>query len=117
MVSPEQWQVLSAFREAIEFEYTKNVLSRPERLQSYQETVQTLVDSLSKYGLDTSNAEQVYFLLAGITSSISFINQYFNMVCNDPHMMAHLSETGVFLGYLVRELCFVAEAPGIGATA
>ena len=110
-VTNEQWNTLDAFRQAIEAEYTKSVLGKPERLPAYNETVQTLVDSLERYGLDKSNPEQIYFLLAGIVSSLSFIQQYFNMVCNDQHMMAHLAETGVFLGYLVRELCYLAEAP------
>ena len=113
MISTENWDVLNDFRQAIEEEYIKNVLGRPERLPAYEETVNTLCESLDRYGIDRSNPEQVYYLLAGIVSSISFIHQYFNMVCNDPHMMSHLSETGVFLGYLVRQLCFDAEAPAL----
>lgn len=116
MISTEQWAVLDNFRQAVELEYSKNVLARPERLAAYQETVETLVESLERYGLDRHDADQVYYFLAGAVSSLSFISQYFHMVCNDPHMMSHLSETGIFLGYLVRELCFEVEAPVVGAS-
>lgn len=111
MISAEQWAAIQAFRGAVELEYNKNVLGKPERLPAYKETVETLIQSLERYGIDRHNPEAVYFFISGIVSSVSFISQYFNMVCNDPHMMGHLSETSVFLGYLVRELCFDAEAP------
>lgn len=117
MISPEQWAVLNNFRTSIEAEYVKQVLGKPERLPAYEETINTLRESLDRYGIDKSNPDEVYFLLAGIVSALSFISTYFNMVCNDGHMMAHLSETGVFLGYLVRELCYDADAPLLGATA
>src|ERR1700752_3491522 len=117
MITAEQWAVLDNFRQAVELEYSKHVLSKPERLAAYKETVGKLVGSLDRYGIDREDVDQVYCFLAGAVSSISFISQYFNMVCNDPHMMAHLSETGIFLGYLVRELCFAANAPTIGAAA
>lgn len=111
MISAEQWAVLDSFRAAVDLEYNKNVLGKPERLPAYQETVQTLIESLERYGINRQDPDQVYYFLAGVVSSISFISQYFHMVCNDPHMMGHLSETSIFLGYLVRELCFEAEAP------
>lgn len=111
MITADQWKVMDGFRGAVEAEYCKNVLGRPERLPAYEETVQTLIESLERYGVNKNDPEQVYYLLAGIVSSISFITQYFHMVCNDQHMMSHLSETGIFLGYLVRELCYAVEAP------
>lgn len=115
MVSELQWDQLTAFRTAVEQEYIKNVLGKPERLPAYEETIHTLRDSLERYGIDREDAEQVYYFVAGTVSAISFISQYFTMVCSDAHMMAHLAESGIFLGYLVRELCFDAEAPVIGA--
>lgn len=111
MITTDQWEVLNSFREAIEMEYQKNVLGKPERLPAYEDTVRTLCESLERYGIDRQDPEQVFYLLAGIVSSLSFIHQYFGMVCSDAHMMSHLAETGVFLGYLVRELCFEANAP------
>lgn len=114
MITTEQWDALHNFRGAIELEYNKNVISKPERLPAYQETVQTLIESLERYGINRNDPEDVYYYLAGVVSSISFISQYFQMVCSDQHMMGHLSETAVFLGYLVRELCFDVEAPALG---
>lgn len=117
MITAEQWKVLDGFRGAIEMEYVKSVMGKPERLPAYEETISTLMESLDRYGIDKNDPEQVFYFLAGVLSSISFISTYFSMVCNDGHMMAHLSETGIFLGYLVRELCFAVEAPVIGAVA
>ena len=113
MVTQEQWSVLDNFRAAVEREYITNVLGKPERLPAYEETSATLRESLDRYGIDRNDPEQVYPLLAGIVSTISFISAYFNTVCNDRHMMAHLAESGIFLGYLVRELCYEVEAPGV----
>lgn len=115
MVTAEQWQVLDSFRATVEAEYTKNVATKPERLISYDDTVGVLKDSLEKYGIESTDPEQVFYFLAGMASSISFIHQYFNVVCHDPHMMAHLGEAATFLGYLSRELCFDAEAPEVAA--
>lgn len=114
MVSQEQWAVLDTFRETIEREYVDNVLGKPERLPAYEETITTLRESLERYGINRADPEQVYPLLAGMISALSFISAYFNTVCNDRHMMSHLAESGIFLGYLIRELCYESEAPSIG---
>lgn len=117
MISAEQWQVLAPFRTGIEAEYTRSVLGKPERLPAYADTLTVLQDALDNYSLDRRDAEQVYALVAGIVSTINFINQYFNVVCNDPHMMSHLGEAVVFMGYLVRELCYGVDAPLVTAEA
>jgi hypothetical protein len=111
MVTAEQWEALADFRKSIEAEYQKNVQGKPERLPAYDETIGVLKEATSRYGIDTEDPEQVYVLSAGIVSTISFISQYFNVVCHDMHMMGHLSEAAIFMGYLVRELCFVDGAP------
>lgn len=115
MVTVDQWAVLNDFRTTVEDEYNRNVVSKPERLISYDDTIGVLKESLEKYGLDTTDPNDVYYLLAGLASSISFIHQYFQVVCHDPHMMAHLAEASTFLGYLARELCYDVDAPAVGA--
>lgn len=115
MITPEQWTQLDEFRKGIEAEYVRSVNGKPERLPAYDETLGVLKEALDRYGVDQENMEQVYFLCAGIVSSLAFVNQYFQVVCSDPHMMAHLSEAAIFMGYLVRELCFGVEAPVVTA--
>jgi hypothetical protein len=108
-ITQEQWDLFASFREGVEAEYTRSVLTKPERLTSYAETTGILQEAISQYGIDRDNPEQVYYTIVGIVSTISFLAQYLNTVCNDPHMMGHISESAVFMGYLVRELCFGVE--------
>lgn len=113
MISTEQWDNFNDFRKSIEAEYLKNVQGKPERLPAYDETIGVLKEATERYGIDKNDPEQVYYFVSGVVSTISFISQYFNVVCNDPHMMGHLSEAAIFMGYLCRELCYVEGAPSI----
>lgn len=113
MITAEQWQLLQPFREGVEAEYTRSVVGKPERLPAYEETIGVLKEAIEKYGVNKDDPEQVYYTVAGMVSALSFISQYFAVVCSDQHMMGHLSEAGVFLGYLARELCYVEGAPAV----
>lgn len=113
MISAEQWELFRPFREGIEAEYTRSVTNKPERLPAYEETIGVLKEAIERYGIDRDNPEEVYYTVAGLISSISFVSQYFSVVCNDQHMMGHLHEASVFLGYLARELLYVEGAPAL----
>lgn len=113
MITAEQWETLADFRKTIEAEYLKSVQGKPERLPAYDETINVLKEAIDRYGIDKDDPEQVFVFVSGVVSSISFVSQYFNVVCNDMHMMGHLSEAAIFLGYLCRELCFVEGAPAV----
>lgn len=115
MITVEQWANFNAFRTLVESEYTRSVLGKPERIPAYDETIGVLKDAIDLYAIDRTDPEQVYCTVAGLISALSFISQYFHTVCSDQHMMGHLSEAGTFLGYLVRELCYVEGAPAVTA--
>ncbi len=110
------WEVLEGFRNTVESEYIKNVLGKPERLPAYEETIQVLREALNNYDMDLDNPEIVYAVSSGVVSTLSFISQYFKTVCPDPHPLGHLSEAAVFVGYLVRDLCFCSGVPVATAT-
>lgn len=114
MITAEQWATLESFRAGIEQEYNRNVLGKPERFHAYEETLGVLKESLDRYALDKTAPDQVFYYLAGVVSTLSFINQFFVVVCHDSHMMAHLGEAAIFMGYLCRELAFECEAPFVG---
>ncbi len=116
MISTDQWNTLESFRQGIEEEYNRNVLGKPERFHAYEETLGVLKASLDRYALDQTDSEQTFYFLAGVVSTLSFVGQYFRTVCHDPHMMAHLGEAAIFMGYLVRELAFECDAPYVGAS-
>lgn len=109
------WELLESFRGSVEAEFVKNVLGKPERLPAYQETIGVLKDALGQYEMNLENPEVVYAVSAGIVSSLSFISNYFQTVCPDPHPLGHLSESAVFLGYLIRDLCFAQGVPMVTA--
>lgn len=115
MITAEQWEQLEPFRKGIELEYNRSVVGKPERLPAYDDTIRVLRESLERYGIDQDDPEQVYYSVVGMVAALSFVSQYFNVVCNDPHMMGHLSEASIFLGYLCRELCYVPGAPVVTA--
>ena len=114
-ISSEQWATLESFRQGIEKEYTRSVVEKPERFQAYEDTLGVLKEAVDRYGIQRDDTIQVYSYMAGILSALSFVSQYCAVVCPDPHMMGHISEASIFMGYLIRELCFEIEAPYVGA--
>lgn len=109
------WEMVEPFRSSVENEFIKNVLGKPERLPAYQETIAVLRDALDKYEMDLTDPASVYAVTAGIVSALSFVSNYFQTVCPDPHPLGHLSEAAVFMGYLVRDLCFAEGVPVVAA--
>jgi hypothetical protein len=114
MITLEQWKALEPIRTIIEEEYVRTILSQPERLQAYRESVEMLKKPLlNDFGLDLSDIDTVFAFAAGLSSALSFTHQYCSMVCPDKHALSHLSEAAVYLGYLVRELCFIESVPWV----
>lgn len=105
------WSKLDAFRTVIEREFVKQVMSKPERIPAYEETMREMREKLYECGLDPADQEQMYIVAVTILNTCNFMSGMFAKMCGDPHILEHTRDAVVCLGYHVRDIAFASEFP------
>lgn len=107
----QDWSNLDSFRAAIEAEFYKSIVNKPERIPAYEETMREMREKMYKMGLDPADPRDAYAVSMTIKMVADFLSGFFNRLCGDPHVMGHLRDGVVCLGYHVRDIAFSCEAP------
>src|SRR5438093_376292 len=108
------WSNLDSFRAAIEQEFYKSIVNKPERIPAYEETMREMREKMYKVGLDPADPRDAYVTAMTIKMVADFLSGFFNTLCGDQHIMSHLRDGVVCLGYHVRDLAFACDAPEFG---
>lgn len=110
------WSNLDAYRSAIETEFYKSIVNKPERIPAYEETMRAMREKMYAAGLDPADPRDAYAVSMTIKLVSDFLAGFFQQLCGDPHIMSHLRDGAVCLGYHVRDLSFTAGAPEFKAS-
>lgn len=62
-------------------------------------------------GLDPADPRDAYTVAVTIKTMADFLSGYFHRMCGDPHVMTHLRDGVICLGYHVRDISFSCDAP------